>query len=235
MQLSVDGVDIPFTLVYAKRRTIGIQVHADGRVIVRAPQRLPYKHIEPFLIERAGWILRKQRELSERLHALPPPHQFVSGETFVLLGREYHLHVFEQTRTRVRADHGRLIVGVPDVSDSKRVQRAIERYIRRHAQRIFSQRMRVCFTQVEGWGVRRPTLRLRTMKSRWGSCTSTGVITLNTRLLHIPISLIDYVILHELCHLREMNHSARFYALMAAVCPDYKARRQALKGYGFIE
>ncbi len=235
LELHVDGVTIPFTLIHGQRKTIGIQVYADGRVIVRAPQRLAYRQIEPFLIERAGWIVRKRRELAARLPVPAPPRQFIDGERFQLLGRDYILEVIERARPCVTVRRGSLIVGVRDIIDAAQIERAIQRYIRAQAERLFTRRMALCFRQVAGWGVPFPVLKLRAMKSRWGSCSSKGVITLNTRLMYVPTVLIDYVILHELCHLREMNHSPRYYALLNSICPDWKQNKKALRSFGFVE
>jgi predicted SprT family Zn-dependent metalloprotease len=123
---------------------------------------------------------------------------------------------------------GELIV---ETGDPTRAERLIADWYQRQAAQIFSQRLTVCFERVRAWGVAYPTLRVRRMKTRWGSCTGHGAITLNSRLVELPVDLIDYVILHELCHLREMNHGPRFYALLEGVCPTWKAQRAAYEAH----
>ena len=97
-----------------------------------------------------------------------------------------------------------------------------------HAKRVFAERLAACYPRVEGLGIPFPSLAIRDMKARWGSCSAKGRLTLNRRLIHVPKDLMDYVILHELCHLKEYNHGPAFYALLERVLPDWKARRQKL-------
>jgi predicted metal-dependent hydrolase len=123
---------------------------------------------------------------------------------------------------------GLLTVGVHDPAGKARIAQLIDRWYRRHARRVFEERLKACYPRVESMGIPYPDLAMRTMKSRWGSCSAAGRMTLNLKLIQVPRSMIDYVILHELCHLKEHNHSPAFYALLDRVLPDWRERRERL-------
>lgn len=223
-------------LVQRKRKSVGIYVYAD-KIEVRAPLRMSYALIEPIVRERAGWILRKQRELQQRVAAMPPriPHTYTDGDRFMLLGRDYHLQVLGARRDSIQIARGRLIVCSRDPNNPERTKALLERYFRAQAERIFARRMRMCWKRVAHWGKPYPLLKVRVMRARWGSCSARGSITLNRRLLQAPIPLIDYVILHEFCHLREMNHSAAYYRLLAGICPHWKTYKKRLNLVPFVD
>jgi predicted metal-dependent hydrolase len=111
------------------------------------------------------------------------------------------------------------------------VQKLLEAWYRAEAKRIFSSRMAACFPRLAHLQVAYPTLSVRRMKARWGSCSSTGNIILNLKLIHLPLECIDYVIVHELCHLKEHNHSKRYYRLLEQILPDWRERRAALNAF----
>lgn len=216
---------LEYALIYSARKTIGLHIYPDGRVIVRAPRGCAQTVIDGVLVKRAAWLKQHLTRI-RRAPAPPAPRRYVAGETFDLLGEALRLVIQPAQRARIRAAAGELIV---ETDDPARAERLIADWYKRQAAQIFSQRLTVCFERVRGWGVAYPTLRVRRMKTRWGSCTGRGAITLNTRLVELPVDLIDYVILHELCHLREMNHGPRFYALLESICPAWKAQRARMK------
>ncbi|MDX2159953.1 MAG: SprT family zinc-dependent metalloprotease [bacterium] len=225
---------ISFIVVHRKRKTIGIVVTPE-KVEVRAPLRFPVDQLMPILQEKAAWISRKRHELQGRAAARPLPHHYRSGDIFKLLGRDYHLDIMTAPRARVCIVKGRLRVFTPDPADTERIKRQIDRWMGAQAERIFMRRMRMQWGRVAHWGKPFPPLKIRSMRSRWGSCTTRGSITLNRRLLQAPLPLIDYVILHEYCHLREMNHSRAYYGLLAAICPPYRQLRQQLNQFPFTD
>ncbi len=235
--LTVGAAEITYTLTRRQRKTVGLYVHPDLRIEVRAAPHVPLDFVQRFVASRADWILLKQAEMQKRIAALPPPkptHQYADGEIFQLLGREYRLEVHAAAREKVAIRRGRLIVCVRD-GNRARAGQLITRYTRKQAERIFTRRLAVAWRSAAHWGKPYPPLKFRKMRARWGSCASNGTVTLNTRLIAAPLVLIDYVILHELCHLREMNHSPRFYAHMASVCPDWRIKRRALREYRFLD
>jgi predicted metal-dependent hydrolase len=138
------------------------------------------------------------------------------------------LKVIEDVVQRVVLSRGYLTVFVKQAENKTRVAALIEQWYRTQAERVFAERLEACLARVESLGIGRPELRIRAMKTRWGSCTAKGCILLNPKLIQMPKDLIDYVVLHELCHLKELNHSSAFYALLGRVLPDWLERRQKL-------
>ena len=119
------------------------------------------------------------------------------------------------------------------MSDKARVKELLDGWYRRQARRVFRERLDTCYPRVQHLGIDYPELALRVMKSRWGSCTQAGRITLNVKLIQVPKDFIDYVVVHELCHLKEHNHSRKYYDLLDRVMPDWKQRRDQLNSFEF--
>lgn len=219
---------IHYELVYSERKTLAIHVYPDGSIEVDAPVGSPLADVSAKVLKRAAWILRQQREFARYAPTNPLPRRYVSGESYRYLGRQYRLKVVEDTVQRVQLSRGWLTVSIPDPADKSRIAELIDRWYRGHARRVFNDRLLACFPRVESLGVELPTLAVRAMKNRWGSCSASQRVTLNLKLIQVPKDLIDYVILHELCHLKEPNHSSAFYALLTRILPDWRERKDRL-------
>ena len=219
---------ITFTLEYTKRKTLGISVHPDLSVSVKAPVGTPKKWIDAQVIKRAPWILRHLQELRNAPHP-QSPHKYVSGETHKYLGKSYRLKVIESPRNIVKSEMGWLHIYVRDKDPSK-VKRVLDNWYRKQAQAVFAERLTLCHSKVASIGISYPELKVRMMKSSWG-VTRGEHITLNVKLVQMPLESIDLVIFHELCHLEEPNHSKRFYNLLGRVLPDWKARRERMRHF----
>jgi predicted metal-dependent hydrolase len=224
---------LEYELIYSRRKTIGIMVYPDARVVVRAPAKTPIDRIEAVLSERAAWIQKHRRRFTASPRAAVTPHRYVSGEVFRYLGGEYTLHIEKAERERVVLTDGALIVRTPTPDDPRQIEKLVVNWYTRQARRVFEERLNACFEHIRTWNVAYPQLGLRRMKSRWGSCSSRGKVTLNIRLVQAPVDLIDYVIYHELCHLREMNHSKAFYALQSSLVPNWRDQKRRLNEYPF--
>lgn len=203
-------------------------MNGGGEVIARAPQGISLQQVDSFIGQHANWIRKQQRKAYARRQALPPALTYGDGETLYFLGEAYALRVVFGRAGTVRIEDAAMIVTVKVDGDSDAVERAVMRWYRQQAAALFEERLALQFARVQHWGAVPLPLVIRRMKSRWGSCTSKGKITLSLRLMQAPTALIDYVIMHELCHLREMNHGPGFYALMAEICPDWQALSSAL-------
>jgi predicted metal-dependent hydrolase len=219
---------IHYELIYARRKTLAIHVYPDGAVEVKAPLETPLDQIERLVLKRAAWIVRQQRQFQTYAQPNPLPRRYVSGESYRYLGRQYRLKVVEDLVERVQLSRGLLTIYVRQASHKARIADLLEQWYRTQAERVFAERLEVCLTRVQSLEISRPELSVRVMKTRWGSCTSKGKISLNPKLVQMPKDLIDYVVLHELCHLKELNHSASFYALLDRVLPEWQERRQRL-------
>mgnify|MGYP005846965785 CR=1 FL=1 len=215
-------------LGFSDRKRLRIVVKPDLSVRVDAPNGFSEDEILKALRSKARWILRQLCEF-EDFHPLPTPHKFISGETFVYLGRQYRLkiQVGEKSPAKLR---GRFLhVTVPDKSDTKAVKAALDAWYRARAEDLFRRYLASCLEIARRHGVEEPSLTIRDMRTRWGSCTSAGRVTLNLKLIYAPVHCIEYVIMHELCHLVHHDHSPRFYRLLSRCMPDWEKRRAVLR------
>ena len=227
-QLQFGDTLISYHVIYAARETLAINVHPDLQVSVVAPMNTSMPAIEAKVRKRAAWILRQQQEL-ELFLPHTPPRQYVSGESHRYLGRQYRLKVQQGEPASVKLTRGFLTVVTPDKTDTTQVQSLVEDWYRTQAKRVLPEQLQAMLPRFNRVGVpHEPQLVIRTMKSRWGSCTEAGVITLNLKLMQVPKAYIDYVLVHELCHLVEHNHSQRFYHLLDRMMPDWRVRREKL-------
>lgn len=206
-----------------RRRSLSLRLDADGRLTVAAPHTLPLSVVREFVASRRGWIDAKRALLAA---ARPAPLALASGARLPLLDSLLELEVVARAPARCRREAGRLIVHAPDAHAARRV---LEGWYRRIAARHFAERI-AHFAPRVGRVPRRLTVRAQ--RSRWGSCSSRGTVSLNWRLLQMPTDIVDYVIVHELCHLLVPNHSSRFWAEVARVLPDWRERRRALRVHG---
>lgn len=226
---------ITFELVYAERKTLAVNVYPDSSVVVDAPLNTKIELVTDFVYKRAAWILRKQREFSRYPINNAPPREYVSGESYRYLGRQYRLKIIADPVERVVLTRGYLTVGTSNPADYRRVKGLIERWYRRQAKRVFTQGLAECFPKLTHLGIPFPELHVKPMQARWGSCSPSQRITLNLKLIQAPKDLIYYVILHELCHLKELNHSRAFYTLLDYVLPDWRTLKQRLNEFEFHE
>jgi predicted metal-dependent hydrolase len=230
-QVRYGNVTLAYELRYARRKTLAITVHPDRRVTVAAPLGLPLAEVERFILRRAPWILKKLRQLE--LAPRPAPRQYVSGETHRYLGRQVRLKVVQGAPQGARLDGELLWVRVRDKEDPESVRRVLEAWYRARAAEVFAERLEACWPRAVPLGVPRPVVTIRLMRSRWGSARRPNKMTLNVKLVQAPLPLIDYVILHELCHFVEPNHSSRYYQVLERVLPDWRARKAALNSFEF--
>lgn len=212
-----------------RRKTMALHIMPDASVEVRVPKWVPKREWLKFVSQRAQWIVAQQQQMLQKLSQQPG---YAQGEKHHYLGRAYPLALTVNTKTLVSLEGAVLAIGLrrPDNSDS--VKRALQQWYRSEAQRIFAQRINHCYALFPHWFQQRyavPELTVRNMRRRWGSCSLSGAVTLNVQLIKMPLPCVDYVVMHELCHLAEFNHSSRFYRLLAQVMPDWQAKEQLLE------
>ena len=218
---------IPVALEFKKRRYLSISVHPDCSVTASAPVGCPLEEVLAHLESRRAWIA-KQRRHFETFHPLPEVKRFVSGETHLYLGRQYRLKVRRARDVEVKLVGRFLNVSVPEPEEPRCVRTALDAWYRAHAEPIFRERMAHCLEAAPSLQQVTPTLRIQRMTRRWGSCTRRGTITLSTELIKTPLHCIEYVIMHELCHLRVYDHSPAFFRLLDRCMPDWEARKAQL-------
>ena len=208
------------------RRTVGIEVHPDQRVIVRAPVGCPDDVIAARVKKRISWISRQIADF-QRYSPRTPQRQYVSGETHLYLGRQYRLNVEVGRAASVRMTRGQIVVTLPGKLDPDGVKSLLHRWYLDHARQVFDEVIDQCFTKFKGHP--RPRLIVRAMQSRWGSLSQSGSITLNSNLVRAPRACIEYVVTHELCHLLHRDHDANFYKSLGRVMLDWQARKERLE------
>lgn len=220
---------IPFRIQYRPRKHLAISVLPDLRVEVVAPAGAALDAILPRVEKRAGWIARQLRFFEQYQPTQPGPSH-VSGETHLYLGRQYRLKIAAGMAESIKlvGKFFRVVIRAPD--DAGRARELLDGWYREHARRVFDQRLANCLEAATPLGlVEPPRIVVRRMAKRWGSCTRTGKVILNLDLVKVPVHCIDYVILHELCHLKVHNHGKEFYRLLARCLPDWESRKRRLE------
>lgn len=218
---------IEFQLAYSTRKTLAIDVHPDLTVVVTAPQNANDAVVEQKIHKRAAWIVQQQRFFETYLPAIPP-RRYVSGESHRYLGRQYRLRVHESDKEAVQMSRGQINVFLTNPSSTTRVKTLMTDWFRKRAEVIFRESFNAMTAKAERTGISADTFEIRRMRNRWGSCTNEGHILLNLDLIIAPKQCIEYVIVHELCHLKEHNHSPGFYRLLHSIMPDWEQRRERL-------
>ena len=218
----VGGEIVSFHFRRGQRRSIGLTIGIEG-LSVAAPGHTPIYEVEAFIREKASWVLRK---LSEWRNAPKPPIvSWTDGSKLALLGEPIAIELVAGTR-EVCLQDGRLRIGLaPNAAHAALRKRGIV-WLKARARELFGERIALYAARL---GVPPPTLALSNARTQWGICTHGGHVRLNWRLIHLPMRLVDYVVAHELAHLKEMNHSKRFWAIVGGLFPDYPAARKELR------
>lgn len=213
----------------AAHRRIAIHVEPDGRVVVDAPRDASHGVVKAAVQQRARWISEQVGAVRHR--RLPQaPREHVSGEALLYLGRRFVLKVLVEPEVsgRVRMRAGRIEVSVAQ-RDAAQVRTALAAWFRGRALDVFDARLDAVAASMP-WVHLRPTLHLRTMTRRWGSCSPAGRLTLNPDLVKAPRECIDYVLIHELCHLKHHDHGPHFHRTLAAQMPGWREVKARLDG-----
>lgn len=224
------GETIPFVLEMGQRRRLSISVHPDRRVTVLAPGDGCLADVLARVQKRAAWITR-QRAYFEQFHPLPHAKRYVSGETHLYLGRQYRLKIQSAAAESVKLTGSYLHVATANRHDSRQVKLLLDEWYRNHARGIFHTRLLQCLDNAPSLRMPPPAIIIRRMSRRWGSCTKAGNILLNLDLVKTPLYCIEYVIMHELCHLRIHDHSRSYYRLLSRCMPNWEIRKARLDSY----
>lgn len=233
--IALNDRTVPYLLRRSRRRSIGLSIDDRG-LRIGAPTHTTIAEIECMIRRHGDWVTQKLDEWRTRRHTLP--QIIADGAEIPYLGGMLKLHLTQGGNQIYWAHEGaktgndnapdnketpRLTLAVRSPDDAPRL---LERALRLHAMRLFRSRLAHFARQL---GLDPPPLTLSAARTRWGSCSLRTGIRLNWRLIHYRLALIDYVVIHELAHLREMNHSARFWAIVERHCSDYRQLRQELK------
>ena len=207
-------------IVRSYRRTIALIITPDARLIVRAPLRAPAAMIDQVVREKSGWIRKKISEMKGRPQAAV--HAYEEGEIFWFLGRPYPLHIVDDPGAGIRRTD-RLVIPRTIKPD---IRSGIHHWYMTEAHKEIHSRC-MWFSMMTSYSP--VSVRITDARQRWGSCNHQGGLNFSWRLIQAPLSIVDYVIVHELVHLRQPDHSPKFWAKVEALMPDYKPRREWLR------
>lgn len=221
--IAIGDQHVAYRLRRSQRRTIGLSIDQRG-LRVGAPSRARLGDIENLIREHGQWVLDKLANWRER----PPPAKLdvVDGTVVFALGAPLTVAITEIARHRWQFADNRLYLKPSATTGANEL---LTQALRDKARQVFGERLQHYAPQL---GVAVPPLRLSSARTRWGSCSQRGGIALNWRLILMPLPVLDYVVCHELAHLREMNHSPRFWSVVEQLCPDWRARRLELRQLG---
>ena len=213
---------VGYRLRRACRRSIGLAIDGGG-LRVAAPGHTPIAEVEDFIREKTRWVLQKLSEW--RTAPKPPVVSWCDGTTIALLGAPVKIELLPGRRG-VCLEDGRLGIGLAPRGEPAALRKRGIAWFKDSARALFGERLALYAARLR---VPTPALTLSNARTQWGVCREDGQVRLNWRLIHLPLHLIDYVVAHELAHLREMNHSARFWAVVRGLYPDYQAARRELR------
>jgi predicted metal-dependent hydrolase len=222
--------DIEFKVIFSGRRTLGISVLPDSSVIVRVPYRTSEKTISRIVREKASWIIKHRDNYriqdNKKLNRL-----YINGERYFFRGIESVLKIERSKKSFVRFHDGTIELGLDKSGDEKAIKKLLYKGYKKEASVILPMIFYRVIERYEDQMFKPTGLVIRTMKRRWGSCSNRGKITLSTELIKLPDLYIEYVIIHELCHLRHHNHGAGYYKLLSGLFPEWKSVRKELRRF----
>ena len=209
----------------AKSATIKVE---GGVVVVVVPRTLTQERIKRLLDDKKLWI---QQKIALHPQAkITNEKQYVSGESFSYLGRNYRLKVTEGELTQIKLVQGRLTISVPKcASESKLIKYALTSWFRRRAELKLREKI-IRYSPIVG--VETNSYKVKEFQSRWGSCTPSGRVDFNWKIIMAPNRVVDYVVVHELCHLKQHDHSPQFWKLVESIMPDYAESKEWLRVHG---
>ncbi len=222
--------DIEFKVIHSGRRTIGISILPDSTVIVRVPYRTSADTINRIVNEKTSWIIKHRDSFREQKNN-NLKRSYIDGESHLFRGNESVLKVIKSAKPYFRFYNGTIELGCGQTDDVETLKKLLYKGYKYEAATLFPELLSKVQKKFENQMFRPTGLIIRTMKRRWGSCSNKGIITLSTELVKLPDLYIEYVIVHELCHLKHHNHGARYYKLLSELIPDYKQVRKELRRY----
>ena len=217
-------MSITYSIVYSKRKTISIIIERDRSVIVRAPFDTSKTIIEREINKRKR-IIQKKIDHNQKYPIDKHPKEFISGESLLYLGRNYKLFVVDEPIEGVVFDN-KFFIGK---ANQKKANKLFKEWYFKSANELLVSKAKAIAKQI---GVKYNSLNILDLKYRWGSCTPKDNIHFNWRLIKAPMTVIEYIIVHELTHLLEANHTLEFWNRVAAQLPNYSKAKDWLKEYG---
>ena len=236
-EIVLNGKRIEYDLQRKNVKNINLRIKADRTIFLSANPCVSQEVIEEFIESKSEYILKALAHYEELAKYAPKPKQYVDGETFRVLGHDRRLKVIEGKRNKVEYDESYITLTVKNPSDIIQKKKLIDRWLMSICKDTIQSLCDAIYPKFQKYGITYPTIRYRTMVSRWGSCQPKRcVLTFNYALVEAPISCIEYVVVHELTHFLQPNHSKKFYQQLAMFMPDWEERKKILeKGNSYVE
>ncbi len=231
-RIKLGGKELEYSIRRSSRRTISIMIKNTGQIVVACPLKTPFAYIEKLLLEKEGWILQKLAEIREKPITVREK-SFENGEVFYYLGLPYKLKIVANNITpkpKVNIEAELIVLEVSETADKNKIKSFLKSWYISKARELLEQRIRLYSSEI---GVFPKRTAIKEQKTRWGSCSTKGNINLNWKLIMSPLKVIDYVVIHELCHMKEMNHSKKFWQHVQSIMPDYEVYKKWLKDNGY--
>lgn len=229
----IDEADITYTLRRKDVKNFNLRITPYSVVLVSVPTVASAEEADAFVIRKKNYInkvLGEIRSLGEK----EGQRQYISGESFRLEGKNLRLKVLQANKNSIESDGVFLILRVKDINDVNTKSKLVSKFFDDTTRSVMNEVLGKYYEIFQKYDVDKPSLKIRTMSTRWGSCsTNKGVITLNSRLIEAPLNCIEYVVMHELCHMIHPNHSKQFYAFLSMQMPDWKERKESLDKFFF--
>ena len=236
-EIVLNGKRLEYDLQRKDVKNINLRIKADRTIFLSANPCVSQEVIEEFIESKSEYILKALAHYEELAKYAPKPKQYVDGETFRVLGHDRRLKVIEGKRNKVEYDESYITLTVKNPSDIIQKKKLIDRWLMSICKDTIQSLCDAIYPKFQKYGITYPTIRYRTMVSRWGSCQPKRcVLTFNYALVEAPISCIEYVVVHELTHFLQPNHSKKFYQQLAMFMPDWEERKKILeKGNSYVE
>ena len=219
---------IGFSWFYADRKTLEIAVHPDTSVVIKAPAGTDIEKIKRKVLKRAGWILRQQN-FFRQFEPRTTDRHYVGGETHLYLGKHYRLKIKTGDVDAVKLKKGFFEIEVKGEINPETVKQLLMRWYTDKATAKLRISFDLCWAYFEKTHSDKPRLQIRRLQKRWGSLSPKGTLTLNVDLIRAPKECIDYVVVHELCHLQYKYHDPAFYRCLEKMLPDWEKRKHKLE------
>lgn len=228
----INSTPIQYRLERKNVRNLNLRITRDGSVHVSASPAVSTEETDRFVTEKAEFIISAVKEFQDMKRFQPQPKQYLSGESFTVLGHDLRLRVIQGEKNEIYSDGVFLHLHVKDTENFAVKERTVKKYLNQQCRKTFEEITDQIYPLFKKYGVERPVLCIRNMETRWGTCLAKkGIITLNKRLLESPRSCIEYVVMHEMSHFIYANHSRQFYEFLTMMMPDWKERKEVLDKY----
>ena len=235
LELKIGTTLVSYSIRRSQRaKCVSLSIGADGVQVV-APIAMIERDIIALVEKRQQWIFYKLENYRKQLIQIPVEREFVSGEMLLFMGVNYPLNVQEHKGgyTNVNLTDGQFLVSInediPIEKKREEIRRKLEQWYIKRAKELITVRLELFSEKI---GVKINTVRFKNQKTRWGSCSQKGNLNFNWKLVMAPMVIVDYVVVHELCHIKQMNHSPKFWLLVGTQISDYHKMRKWLKQHG---